>query len=140
MNENMNMGLSPEEKKKQQEKEDDEFLADYFARHPEIIISPEDRREAGSEIAEFENIIALFESKHSLESLHSITDLTPQEAPNHILREPARVALIPIVALLNTLENETNISKNKYEELKAEYMRLSRAVGIINKNKVDHTR
>src|SRR3989344_5289654 len=120
--------LTPQELKSKQEQEDAKLLADYLARHPE------------PEIAQFENIIALFESTHSLEDLHLIIDLTPQEAPKNAIREPARVALIPIIALLNTLKKKTNISTEKYEELKEKCRRLSRAVGMINNNKVDHNR
>jgi hypothetical protein len=137
MNEKINMGLNPKE---QQEREDAEQLADYLARHPEPVISKEDLREAGPEIVEFEAMVALFESMHSLEELYSIIELTPGEAPKHPTREPARVALIPIVAKLNILKKETNITSEQHEELKAKYKRLSRAVGIINNNKVDHNR
>lgn len=132
--------LTPQELKQQQEREDAERLADYLARHPDPVISPENLREAGPEIAEFENMTASFELTHSLAELHSIVDLTALEASKHTIREPARVALIPIVAMLNTLKKETNISPTKYEEIKAKYKRLSRAVGMINKNKVDHDR
>ena len=137
MNENIN---TTPNLKEQQEREDAEQLADYLARHPEPVISKENLREAGPEIIEFEAMIALFESMHSLEELHSIIDLTPIEASKHAIREPARVALIPIVAKLNTLKKETNISTEKHEELKAKYRRLSRAVGMINNNKIDHNR
>jgi|SRR3989344_6424184 len=140
MNETMNMGLSPEEKRRKQEQEDAELLADYLARHPEPVISQENLREVEPEITQFESMVTLFESTHSLSKLHLIIDLTPQEAPKHAIREPARVALIPIVALLNTLKKETNISTKKHEELKAKYRRLSRAVGMINNNKVNHNR
>jgi hypothetical protein len=137
MNEKINMGLNPKE---QQEREDAEQLADYLARHPVPVISKENLKEAGPEIMEFEAMITLFESMHSLEELHSIIDLTPTEAPKHPTREPARVALIPIVAKLNALKKETNITTEKHDELKAKYMRLSRAVGMINNNKVGHNR
>ena len=132
--------LTPQELKQQQEREDAERLVDYLARHPDPVISPENLREAGPEIAEFEALVVSFESMHSLAELHSIIDLTPTEAPKHAIREPARVALIPIVALLNILKKETNISIEKHEELKAKYKQLSRAVGMINNNKVDHNR
>lgn len=140
MQETMNMGPSPEEQKRQQEQEDAEWLVDYLAKHPETEIHTEGLREAGPEIAQFESMIISFESNHSLEELNSIIDLSPKEAPQHPTREPARVALIPIVALLNTLEKETNISPEKHEELKSQYKKLSRAVGMINNNKVDHNR
>jgi hypothetical protein len=126
--------------KEQQEREDAELLADYLTRHTEPVIPKENLREAGPEIVEFEAMITLFESMHHLEELNSIINLTPAEAPKHPTREPARLALIPIVVLLNTLKKETDITPTKHEELKAKYMRLSRAVGIINNNKVDHNR
>jgi hypothetical protein len=137
MNETLNIGPTPKE---QQEREDAELLADYLSRHPESVTSKENLREAGPEIVEFEAMITLFESMHSLEELHSIINLTPVEAPKHPTREPARVALIPIVAKLNALKKETDIPTEKHDELKARYMRLSRAVGMINNNKVDHNR
>ena len=77
---------------------------------------------------------------HSLAELHSIIDLTPTDAPNHPVREPARLALIPIVTMLDTLRKETNILPEKYQELRAKYKRFSNAVGFINKNKIDHDR
>lgn len=108
--------------------------------HPEAEMVPEHLRESGPEIAEFENLVNLFESEHSLEALHAITDLTPAEAPQHPLREPARLALIPINRLLNTLKNETDITPEKHDELKARYTLLSQAVGMLNNNKIHHNR
>ena len=100
-------------------------------------------RDTVIEVADFEKRIASFESTHSLEALHAITDLKVKDAPNHPVREPARKALIPIVVQLNILElhkNQGKISTEQHEKLRLEYMRLSRAVGMINNNKVDHTR
>lgn len=75
----MYMGPSPEELKRlEEEKEGEEWCADFFLRHPEVKISPEDLRECGPEIAEFQTLVSEFESKHSLEELHSIVDLTPE--------------------------------------------------------------
>lgn len=108
--------------------------------HPETVIAPEDLRECGPEIVEFEEMLASFELIHSLTELHLIIDLEPEDAPKYPLRESAKTALIPIVAKLNILKKETNIAPEKHEELKAKYMRLSRAVGIIKNNKVDHNR
>ena len=140
MNEKINRGLSPEEEKEKEAQEEAELLEYNLARYPESIISPENLREAGPEIIKFETLVTLFESAHSLVELNSISELTPQEASEHTTREPARVALYPIVELLDILKNETNISVEKYEELKAKYKLLSRAVGMINNNKVDHNR
>ncbi len=90
-------------------------------------------------IEKFRNMIADFEATHSLEELNAIIELTPEESEHHPLRTPARKALNPIGALLNRLGG--NIPEEQYKTLKAEYKRLSRAVGVIDKdNKVDHTR
>lgn len=107
---------------------------------PEAAETPEAKLECEPEVAKFKEMVAAFEAEHSLEELHAITDLTPEDAPKHPLREPARVAIIPIVTQLNKLKEETNITPERYEEMRAEYKRLSRAIGMINKGKVDHTR
>ena len=135
MNEKMPPGLTPEQQKK---KDEDAQYAQWMEAHPE----PEAPalRESGPEIAEFEAMITRFEVEHSLEALHQIIDLAPEEAPKHPLREPARAALEPIVATLTRLKGETNISPEKYADLRAAYKRLSRAVGMINNGKVDHDR
>jgi len=131
MHEKIPAGLTPEE--------EDQY-AQYMLDHPEMITAPEDLIESAQEIAEFEGMIELFESQHSLTELHSIIDLTPEEAPQHPVREPARLALIPIVAKLNFIRDKTNILPEKAEELKARYRRLSQAVGMINSNQIQHDR
>ncbi len=107
---------------------------------PETVTAPEGLRECGTQIAELVEMLELFESEHSLVEFFLTIVLTPEEASRHPIREPARKALIPIVAKLNILKRETNIMPEKHEELKAKYMHLSRAVGIISNNKVDHNR
>lgn len=183
MNENMNAGQNSEEIKKQQEKEDSEYLADYFARHPESVVSPENLKENAPEIAEFKNMIVSFESIHSLIKLRAIVDLSldlatlfkysddivsekliedairtyekynpgyvevykkkiaevkaivlvPEDTEKFKIRIAAKKDLAPIVASLNSLKGNKD-----YEKFKTEYMRLARAVGTINNNKVDH--
>ncbi|MDO8585335.1 MAG: hypothetical protein Q7R85_04455 [bacterium] len=112
----------------------------YVKDHPETVIAPENLRECGPEIAEYEEMLVSFESAYSLAELHLIIDLKPEDAANYPLRESAKAALVPIVEKMNILKKETNIAPEKREELKARYERLSKAVGIINNNKVDHTR
>lgn len=101
-------------------------------------------RETKLEIEDYIERIHAFEAKHNLGELHSITDLNPEDAPNHPIREPARRDLIPIVAQLNILaihRDRGNISVLQYKDfIYQEYMRLSRAVGMINNRKVDHNR
>lgn len=120
--------------------EQEEQYKQWMKDHPETVIAPEDLRECGPEIAEFEEMLASFELTHSLAELHLIIDLKPEDAPKYPLREAAKAALIPIFAKLNILKKETNIAPEKHEELKEKYTHLSRAVGIINNNKVDHNR
>jgi hypothetical protein len=76
------LGLNGEEDlihwtKAKQEKRDAERAEAYFVSHPEQLVTPTTLKEAGPEIAEFEGMIASFESTHSLEKLHSIVDLSP---------------------------------------------------------------
>ena len=133
------MNDSNAEEQKLSEEQEQQYRQ-WMKDHPETVIAPEDLRECGPEIAEFEEMLASFELIHSLAELHLIIDLKPEDTPKHPLRESAKTALIPIVAKLNILKKETNIMPEKHEELKAKYMRLSRAVGMINNNKVDHNR
>lgn len=136
----MNEMYREPEPKKEITPEENERYEQWMLGHPERVIAPENLRECGPEIAELEKLLVAFEERHSLEELLLIIDLTPAEAPSQPIREPAKKDLIPIVALLKTLKEETNISPEKHDELKEKYMRLSRAVGIINNNRVDHNR
>lgn len=118
-------------------------------------------RECGPDVAGFKASVAIFESSYPLAELHAITDirvrhleLLRKRGETYIigsdikkmaeldpLREPARVALIRIVDMLNRIRDETNITPEQLKELEAKYKILSRAVGIVNKdNIVDHTR
>jgi hypothetical protein len=125
---------------KQKLQKDNERYEQWMSDHPEVVIAPENRRESEPEIKELKEMLVAFESIHSIAELHLIINLKSEDASRYPLRESAKVALIPIVAKLNILKKETNISLEKYEELKAKYMHFSRAVGIINNNKVDHNR
>ena len=120
--------------------EENERYEQWMKDHPEIVIAPEDLRECGPEIMEFEEMIVSFESAHSLAALLSIIDFAPENVSKYPTRESAKLALIPIVAKLEILQKETNISPEKCEELKEKYRHISKAIGIINGNKVDHNR
>ena len=122
---------NPQELKKLQDQREADQLAEYLTRYPNLEPLPSNLAEQAR--MEFDSLVASFELKYSLEELHSIIDLTPQEAPNHPLREPARVALIPIVKLLNDLKATYGETSSEYKAIKEKYMRLSRAVGMINK-------
>ena len=124
-------GLSEEER---------EMYEQYMIDHPEVKIPVEDLKDYKERAATLEESLAKFERDFNLEELFAITNLTPEDAPNHPIREPARQALIPIVSYLKSLKSETNIPDDIYDVLEQRYKRLSRAVGMINKNIVDHTR
>jgi hypothetical protein len=115
-------------------------LAEYMAEYPDKfrVIPPGERRECGPEITALENLIDSFKLEHSLKELLLITN--SKEAIESPARKVAMRALTPIVAMLNTLEDETNISEEGLKRLKQGYMELSRAVGIINGKEVDHNR
>ena len=133
-----NLGeLTPQQLERQ---EAEERLQQYMKDHPEHGVSQRGPSEGGPQVAEFEKLVASFESTYSLAELHAIVDLRMEDAPRHPLREPAKEALAPIVGLLNYLKEETSISPAKYRELKEKYVRLTRAVGIIKNNVVVHNK
>lgn len=118
-------------------------LGNIAEKHPEIFtgeLPPEQRREAGPEIAQLEELMATFEATHSLPDLHAITDLIFNEAMNHPVRRPAELALRQISDLHQKLIEQTNISSEEAQRLREKYRPFSRAVGIVNHGKVDHTR
>ncbi len=104
--------------------------------------STTESKETGLEIVEFETMMADFEKEHPLEALLAITELKVEDAPNHPVREPARKALIPIIAKYEVLKKETTITDEQLELLEAKRKKLSMAVGLIDikTNKIDHTR
>ncbi|MCK9344767.1 MAG: hypothetical protein M0P64_01420 [Candidatus Pacebacteria bacterium] len=91
-------------------------------------------------VVEFENMVAEFEATYSLDELFAIIDLTSDPDRKHPLRDPAKEALKPIFAKLKEIKDGTDITDDKYEELKTQWKKLSNAVGMINKGIVDHTR
>jgi hypothetical protein len=135
------------------------FLRD----HPQITTSVETRRDCEQEKSEFQMLCQKFKEAHSLENLNAILDITPElyklfapdkdtqietvlsnlppeEALKYKTRSPALKDLKPIVALMNKIEKETNISPTEFDKLNDAYKILSRAVGMINNGKIDHTR
>ena len=135
--------LSPEEmqaiEKAKNDAQDAEY-AEMVAEYERLDAPPEVKKEGGPEVAKFQELITAFEQEHSLEELHLIIDLIPKEAPMHPVREPARKAIAPIFAQLKVLRKEADISSKELDEVEQDYRRISQAVGIINKNRVDHTR
>lgn len=151
---------------KQPTPEEMAMLECFLKDHPQKIASIETRRDCEQEKHELQVLLQNFEATHSLEELNAIPDvspelfklfahardmsaeqietaltlLTPEDAKKYKTRSPAIIDLKPIVALLNKLEKETNITATGMSKLRDAYRILSRAVGMINNNKVDHTR
>jgi len=102
--------------------------------------APKELRDSSAETLDLETLFDSFEATYPIAEIVLITNLSPEEALNHPVREPARIALITVVEKLHKLRDKTNISKERYQELHERYKRLSQAVGVINNNKVDHSR
>jgi hypothetical protein len=118
-----------------------EMLADFEAAHPELFPTAEQSAaEYGPLVEEFESLCAAFEAEHDLEALHAVVELDAAVAEQHPIREPAKKALIPIQQLLRKIEESTSIEGREFARLHNEYIKFSRAVGVINKGIVDHTR
>ncbi len=141
------------------------MLEQWLKDHPYEDIPMEMRYDCEKEKHELEALFTEFEKVHSLENLNSIINLTPElnmlfaidrdmstdqiefeienlspdDARIYKIRAPAKKDLKPITILLNTLKNKTNITKPEHDRLFAAYKILSRAVGMINGYKIDHT-
>ena len=68
------------------EKEGDECCKNFFVMHPEPVIAQENLRNCEAEVAQWYEMIDNFKSKYSLAELHSIVDITLDNAPQHSLR------------------------------------------------------
>ena len=103
--------------------------------------SPERREsiiETEKNVKDFELLTEAFESEHDMEALYAIE--TKEQAINSEDREAAKADLPEIVRLLKALRFDGNLSSKKRDEIKDAYRNISRAVGMINSGRVDHTR
>lgn len=130
---------NPEKQKEEFSQEQQEVIDEWMAKYATEEIPAEKRRESGPEVAELQDMFRDFEQTHDLAALHAITNLTPEEAPHHPIREPARQALGLIQNKLQLIKDETNITTEKYTELKEKRKHLFQAVGGIINNIVDHS-
>jgi hypothetical protein len=133
------MSENPEKNKENFSEEQQAIIDEQMAKWAAQEIPAEKRRECGPEVEELEGMFENFEQTHDLAALYAITNLTLEEAPQHPIREPARQALMLIQNKLQRIKDETNITDEKYDELKATRKRLFQAVGAINNNVVDHS-
>jgi hypothetical protein len=133
------MSENPEKYNEQFSEEQQAIIDEQMAKWAAQETPAEKRRECTPEVEELEGMFESFEQTHDLAALHAITNLTPEEALLHPVREPARQALMLIQNTLQRIKDETNISDEQYAELKATRKRLFQAVGSINNNIVDHS-
>jgi hypothetical protein len=115
---------------------------------------------------DFNVLVETFQERHSLETLHSIVDfslellavfdmdvvkdfekisvaiedLTLEEKEKYRARTAARSDLAGVFKTLRLLQGNTDTTEEEYQELKETSMILSRAVGMINGNRINHTR
>ncbi|MCX6752766.1 MAG: hypothetical protein NTW62_00250 [Candidatus Nomurabacteria bacterium] len=123
-------------------KEQMEFLDAWLKNHPDEVIPMEMRRDCEKEKDELISLFNKFEEIHSLKDLTALDIFPPktEDIEKYQIRIAAKNDLIPIVALLNALKDKTNIPDSEYNKLKEGYKILSRAVGMVNGGKIDHTR
>ena len=136
------MGFGPKSKEQIEQEINDEYAKWYLTHKVTPKIPDESLLECGPEIKEFEDMLSSFEANHPIADLYAIVDLTQADAPNHPVREPARLALAPIVQRWYKLKDKTNIPAEKLGEIRKKYNYLARSVGMISNitNKVDHER
>lgn len=133
------MNENPEKSEELFSEEQQAIIDEQMAKYATEEIPPEKRRECGPEVAEVEVMFEEFEKNHDLEALRAITDITLAEAQAHPTWMPAQLDLKLIWAKYRVLKDETNISDEKFVELKAKWKHLTEALGIINNNKLDHS-
>lgn len=138
MNEKMPSSPNTAEMTPKKEYSGDEQQAQFEKDHPELFEKPVVSKECSPEIAEFDELADVFEAKHSLSELNTIE--TEEEAMQSALRESAKKYLGPILTKLKLIKEKTNASDEEKARLQARYKLISRAVGMINGGKVDHTR
>lgn len=144
------------------EAEELELLAQYEAMHPDQFPANPELRDPSLEVAKIETLFTEFESKHSLEDLNNIVEisenlrkiflhgkdmakealaysvynLSDEDREKYNLRTTASEDLIQINSLLNSVRK---ISEDEYQRLYSSYKTLSNAVGFINNNKIRHS-
>lgn len=115
-----------------------EAMEAYFAIHEEAVASSE-KVDYQPTLVEFEQMFTEFYQAHSVEALMAITEfISVEDIRSNPIREPARLALIPITEKLNFLQEQTNIPDEKLQELKDKYHQLWKAVGVVRDSRVVH--
>ena len=91
---------------------------------------------SGPEVEKIEGLIKDFGAKHDLDELSAILSVEDVSSANG--RDSAKLDLVAIHETLRYLLDNTNITTEKYNELDGKFNVLSKAVGIINRGRVEH--
>lgn len=111
---------------------------EWLSRHP---VQVETKNGPEQKVSEFENMVLEFETMYSLEELTAIVDLSADPDRKHPIRDLAKKSANPILALLNTLKNETTITNEEYDELERKWKSIAKAIGwVVKGGMVDHNR
>jgi hypothetical protein len=100
-----------------------------FAEYPVLEVLQESPDVCAERIVEFEAMLTGFEQTYDLEALRAITQFASLEERRSSIRQPAREALTPLMAMLNNLEKQEAVSRELFRALQIRYRVLDRAVG-----------
>lgn len=159
---NINEGNEESNKEKDSytAQEELEFLEHHIETHLEQFPAVPENRDPSLEIARVETLLSEFESKHSLENLNNVVDisenlskvflhkyhmakeglayavfnLSDEDREKFNIRNDAQEDLKEINSLINTLRQETNIPEEEFNKIYNSYRVLSKAVGYLSKN------
>jgi hypothetical protein len=125
---------TPEEIEKEEEERYQLFLRD----HPEeeMVVPDEVREDCQKYVASLRETLRIVKEKFPVAELNAI--LTEEQALNNPIRESGKITLELFLGSLDFLRKYTNITADVYNELHAQYVIFSRAVGVINKGLVNH--
>ena len=138
----MNNFESPNTESSENESEENGFeeYADLI-KHYEDLNAQEAQKpkvECGPHVEKFEEMVGPLLNEGLLFLLNKLE--TEEEARNSQERESAKLALIPLVEKMHFIRDRTDITEEEYDILHKKYKVISRATGMINGGKVDHTR
>jgi len=94
------------------------------------------RRSCEKEIATLQGLLEAFEATYPISELYAMTDSKQADSP---IRKSARDALGPIVTLLNDLKNKTDITPERYAEIRVRYRYATLAVGVQRADGIHHS-
>lgn len=144
---------------------DENEIDNFIKKHPYEDVPMEMRHDYKEGKAEAEELLEKFKQNHSLEALHSISEITPEleavfgldlekdsrrialmseklspeEAEKYKIRTAAKRDYSRIFKALDNLKKKTTIPEEEYDKLNAELKLLMLAIGRVNGDKILHT-